>query len=216
MIHEYYFQIEVNTEQIGYAEQLVEYSLKHHPVPNIWDTSPERIAKTKELRFTGSLGEAVFADVYGMGRKSKAFGALDGQDHGQDFVVYWEQIPLTLDLKAMQRKSGVFYGNYVLNIPATQLHKTDSKTDIYFCLSLHPKDSLWIASFLGYVKRADVLDGNIGILYTAGTERIRSNNTKFTFYEDTYEIDFKDFKSPPYTSEIQKMQGFQLLKLKTP
>jgi hypothetical protein len=35
--NEFYFSIDVSEEQIAYAQKLVDYSLKHHPVSNIWD-----------------------------------------------------------------------------------------------------------------------------------------------------------------------------------
>ena len=87
MTNEFYIQINVTDEQKSYARQLVEHSLAHHRVANIWDQSDDKKSHTRMLRFTGSLGEIVFADLYQLPRPQRSFGATDGQDWGQDFVL---------------------------------------------------------------------------------------------------------------------------------
>lgn len=204
-----YFQINVSTQQVNHANLLVDYSLKHHPISNIWDNNADKRLKTRDYRFTGSLGEVLFADAYQLPRKTQAYGAIDGQDLGKDFQLSIDNQTKNIDTKAMQRKNGLLRANYVLNIPASQLHKPNSLTDVYYCLSTHPQEQLWIASFVGYVDKTDILAGKIGIFYAKGTTRTRANNTDFVFNEDTYEIDFKDLNPPLITPYIMQMEGFK-------
>lgn len=210
MLHTF-FQIPITAEQRQYAADLVAYSIKHHTVSNIWDGKAEHATRTGHLRMTGSLGEVLFADTYQLPRKKRAFGASDGQDWGLDFVWQpnYDSSALRVDTKSMGRDSGIFYGNYVLNIPAAQLHKPESQTDCYFCLSFHPKQEHSIASFIGYVLKKDIIEGKIGNFYAADTVRKRANGSTFQFYEDTYEIDFCDFNPPPLTDYIRAINGFR-------
>ena len=55
------------------------------------------------MRFTGSLGEIVFADAYHLPRPTKSFGAIDGQDWGQDFTITSAEQIFSLDIKSMKR-----------------------------------------------------------------------------------------------------------------
>jgi hypothetical protein len=212
MENKYYFSVIVTEEQKEYARQLVENSIKHHPVSNIWDFHKKD--KTKTLRMTGTIGEVVFADLYELERPKRSFGAIDGQDFGKDFELSIEGITGKFDIKTMHRKSNVFYGNYVLNIPARNINRPDSITDYYYCISLHEENNNTIASVIGYIKKDDIIKGNIGILYKKGTKRIRRDKTYFTFYEDTYEIFFKNIKTPILTEKIKKTKGFKKLFLK--
>ena len=212
MINKFYFQIYISDEQINFAKKLVKHSLKHHPVSNIWDKNKKE--KTPELRLTGTLGEILFADVYKLKRPSRSFGATDGQDFGQDFQITFNTGTVSFDVKTMRRKSGVFYKNYVLNIPARQLLRKDSKTDFYFCINLHEAKKNKIASFLGYINKKEIFGSKTGILYKAGSKRIRGDNTEFTFDEDTYEVDFKDINTPFVSERIKSLNGFKLKYLK--
>ena len=208
MAKKFYFSIEVSDEQKEYARELVAYSLKHHPVSNIWDKTKKE--KTEELRFTGTLGEVVFADTYDLKRPTRSFGAIDGQDYGQDFQLRNG----AFDIKTMHRKSNIFYENYVLNIPSRNVNRADSLTDYYFCISLHEKQNTTIASFIGYIKKKNIIEGKTGILYPKGTKRIRKDKTHFTFFEDTYEVFFKDIKNPLVTEKIRQMSSFKVLYLR--
>ena len=213
MINKFYFSINLSNEQIKYAKELVNYSLTNHPVSNIWDGSKEE--KTKDLRMTGTVGEVVFADTYKLKRPSKSFGAVGGQDYGKDFELILFKNKMIFDIKTMYRKSNLFYENYVLNIPARNIRRKDSITDYYFCISLHKKVDITIASFLGYILKKDISEGKIGILYKKGTKRIRADKTYFTFFEDTYEVFFKDIKSPFISPRIQKFNGYKKLLLRS-
>ena len=206
-----YFQVPVTVEQVNYANQLVDYSLKHHQISNIWDKNEEKRLKTRDYRFTGSLGEVLFADTYQLPRKTRAYGAIDGQDLGKDFQLSINQQTLNIDTKAMQRNSGILRGNYVLNIPASQLHKRNSLTDCYYCLSFHQQNQIWLASVVGYVAKPDILTDKVGVFYAKGTVRTRANNTIFTFNEDTYEIDFKDLLPPIITPYIKQLEGMKMM-----
>lgn len=194
-------QFVVTPEQIEYAHKLVKYSMENHRISNIWDSSDLKKDKTFEYRFTGTLGEIIFADAYNLERPNKSFGAVNGQDFGKDFELKVGGKKSYFDIKTMQRKVNSFYEKYVLNIPSSQLNKEGCLTDAYFNISICIKDNLIFASFIGYVERKDILNKKIGIFYPANTQRIRANGTSFTFLEDTYEIDFKDFKPAPEVIE---------------
>lgn len=212
MENKFYFSIEVTNEQIKYAKSLVDYSLKNHPIPNIWDKHKKE--KTKTLRTTGSIGEVVFADTYKLDRPIRSFGAIDGQDYGKDFELQINSTIMNFDVKTMHRKSNIFYKNYVLNIPARNIKRNDSITDYYYCISLHNSNNKTIASFIGYINKQDIIDEKFGILYPKGEKRIRKDKTYFTFFEDTYEVYFKNIKSPLISDRIKKMTGFKIHYLK--
>ncbi|WP_229367616.1 hypothetical protein [Telluribacter humicola] len=218
MRNEYYIQIQVTDEQKAYARKLVEYSLRHHQVANVWDAHASKPIHTRMLRYTGSLGEVVFADIYRLTRPQRAFGAVNGQDWGQDFVLQSEDSIFSLDVKAMKRQTGRLGADYVLNIPSSQLQKPGSRTSHYFCLSFHQSERRGtIASLLGFIDKKAVEERELGRLYPAGTERLRADRTTFRFEEDTYEILFGDISSPLLTERIKQWPGFRkctLLKTK--
>lgn len=216
MRNAFYFYVKVTEEQVAYAKQLVEYSLKNHPIPNIWDgTNKEK--DTIDLRFTGTLGEVVFADVYGLQRPVRSFGAVDGQDLGKDFQLSIHGEPKNFDIKSMRRNGNTFYADYVLNIPSSQLNKPNSLTDFYFHINIHPKTGVgeeFTATFVGFVSKDEIRNGTVGKFYPAGTWRTRANGTKFRFNEDTYEVDLVDLTTPPLDEAIQKRNGFGIKKIK--
>lgn len=215
MSNEFYIQLTVTDEQKAYARQLVEYSLAHHRVANIWDKSTDKKINTRILRYTGSLGEVVFADLYQLPRPQRSFGAVNGQDWGQDFVLKTEDSFFSLDIKSMKRQSGTLGADYVLNIPASQLHKPGSRTTHYFCLSFHQSErGGTIASLLGFVDKQAVEGGTLGSLYQAGTRRVRADQSDFIFHENTYEILFQDISSPLLTDRIRQLSGFKLCTLR--
>jgi hypothetical protein len=211
----FYIQISVSDEQKQYARQLVEHSLRHHKIANIWDHQSDRIAQTRMMRYTGSLGEIVFADTYHLPRPLNSFGATDGQDWGQDFIISSEQHSFSLDIKSMKRQNGNLSATYVLNIPALQLHKSDSKTSHYFCISFHQTNTgSTIASLLGFIDKQALELGEVGTLYKKGTERIRQDNSSFIFHDDTYEILLGDIEPPVITDWIRGLKGFQICYLR--
>lgn len=214
MKNQFYFQFYVTPEQVDYTQRLVAYSLENHPIRNIWDKYDDKKTNTAIYRFTGSLGETVFADAYGLPRKTKSFGAIDGQDYGEDFKLMIDENTLAIDTKSMQRKGNVFFKDYVQNIPASQLHKPNSKTDIYFCISFHRTVNQWIASFLGAIYKKELQTGRVGAFFKDGTWRIRKDKSSFQFLEDTYEVEFEDISSPWLTPYIKSLKGFKLLYLK--
>jgi hypothetical protein len=207
----FYIQISVTDEQKQYARQLVEYSLKNHQVANIWDHHNDRLQQTRMLRYTGTLGEIVFADLYHLPRPLKSFGAADGQDWGQDFLIKSETDTFSVDIKSMKRRSGNLAADFVLNIPAHQLRKTGSKTSHYFCISFHQSETQGtIASLIGFMDKQALETGEVGQLYKAGTKRVRHDQTSFTFYEDTYEILLKDIDSPVVTDHVRHAAGYRV------
>ena len=216
MKNTFYFQTTVSRDQIEYAKDLVAYSLEHHKVSNIWDRHAEKQVNTKKYRLIGTLGEIIFADTYGLPRPARSYGAWDGQDLGMDFTFPLDNNLVKVDIKSMLRKSGLFYPNYVLNIPASQLNKENSLTDYYFCISLHRnKDAALIASFLGTISKKDLEEGHLGVFYPAGTMRTRADKSTFQFNEATYEVDFGDIVSPPEPPKKAELLDFSLKKLKT-
>ena len=208
MKNEFFFQIAISQEQIELANQLVDYSLKNHPVSDIFSNDPNGKERKREFRFTGSLGEIVFADTYGLPRPTKSFGAIDGQDFGQDFVLIIDGKPKSFDVKSMSRKNNNFRENYVLNLPAYQMQRPNLLTDYYFCINIHQADNQRIASFLGYVSKLEIEANSIGILYQKGTVRNKDDGGSFIFQRDTYEVDFKDIRTPFLTDKIKSFPMF--------
>ncbi|KAA6439246.1 hypothetical protein FEM33_13290 [Dyadobacter flavalbus] len=210
-----YIQISVSEEQKLSARELVEHSLKHHPVSNIWDRHAEKLSQTRILRFTGSLGEILFADCYHLPRPTRSFGATDGQDWGQDFLIKTEEHTFSVDIKSMKRKSGILAPDYVLNIPASQLNKPGSKTSHYFCVSFHQCETNGtVASMLGFVDKPALENGSIGQFYKCGTMRARSDGSSFVFNENTYEVLFQEIDPPVITPFIRRLKGFRICMLK--
>jgi hypothetical protein len=210
-----YIQISVSDEQKLFARQLVDHSIRHHHVSNIWDKNQDRLTQTRMMRFTGTLGEIVFADCYHLPRPTRSFGATDGQDWGQDFLIRSENEDFAVDIKSMKRRSGVLAGDYVLNIPSSQLHKPGSKTTHYFCISFHQSETEGtIASILGFIDKQSLEKGETGMLYRAGTQRRRADGSTFTFNESTYEVLFGDIAPPVITESLRRIKGFRVCELK--
>lgn len=209
MRNSFFFQIGIIDEQVSLAYQLVDYSIANHPIQDIFTNDPEGKKRQREFRFTGTLGEIVFADAYGLPRPTRSFGAIDGQDYGQDFELLIDGQRKSFDIKSMARKNNTFRENYVLNLPAYQMQRKTVLTDFYFCISIHKNENQYIASFLGYVSKNEIEIGKIGILYKGGTNRIKDDGGSFAFQRDTYEVDFKDISSPMINSKITAMTSFQ-------
>ncbi|MGV3600997.1 MAG: hypothetical protein ACO1N1_07315 [Dyadobacter fermentans] len=213
--HGTYIQISVSDEQKFFARQLVDHSITHHHISNIWDKNADRLAQTRMMRFTGTLGEVVFADCYHLPRPTRSFGATDGQDWGQDFLIRSETEDFSVDIKAMKRRSGILAGDYVLNIPSSQLHKAGSKTSHYFCIFFHQSNTEGtIASLLGFIDKHALENGEIGTLFTAGTKRTRADGSTFSFNESTYEVLFSDIAPTVITNSLRRIKGFRLCELK--
>lgn len=212
-MNDFYFQIEATEEQIEYTNKIVDYSIKNHPVTDIFANDPNGRERQREFRFTGSLGEVVFADVYKLPRPQRSFGAIDGQDFGQDFIIKIGDKEYSFDIKSMGRRSNDFRENYVLNLPKYQMDKKSSKTDYYFCINIHQEQGKYIVSFVGYIKKDDILDNKIGILYPKGSERIKDNGDSFVFQRDTYEVFFKDITAPFVSPRIKTLKGYKEKKI---
>jgi hypothetical protein len=213
--HSPYIQICVTDEQKLFARQLVEFSLRHHRVSNIWDKSQSHSSRTRMFRFTGTLGEIVFADCYHLPRPAQSFGAVDGQDSGEDFLIANDSDSFSVDVKAMKRQSGELAKSYVLNIPASQLLKNNSRTSHYFCISFHQSEKHGtIASLLGFVDKHSLATGETGIFYKAGTRRNRDDQSFFAFQEDTYEILFGEITPAIVTDHIRRLSGFRVCHLR--
>lgn len=209
-----FFQVTATDEQVRDAKDKVDYSIKNHTVPNNWDDDPSQRELTSFRRFIGSLGETVFADAYEVPRHEKAYGADDGQDHGNDFKVKIDNNEYIIDLKSLSRKNDCFHENYVMDISSRQLHKKDSKTELYYHISIHQENEKYIVSFLGYVRKNDIIGGKVGKEYKRGTKRIRGDGSILVFPKDTYEVEFKDLIKPAISEHMRQMNGFRLVFLK--
>lgn len=211
MNNTFYFQIFVTQEQIEYANALVDYSIQYHPITDIFAHDPNGKARQREFRFTGTIGEVVFADTYGLPRPVRSFGAIDGQDFGQDFEMEINGENYAFDIKTMSRKSNVFRENYVLNLPKYQVDK-NIKTDLYFCISIHiDNQGRLVASFIGTVSKQQLSQNKIGKLFVKGTRRVKDDGDSFIFQRDTYEVEFKDISSPMFFPNIEDLAGFKRL-----
>lgn len=161
------------------------------------------------------MGEIVFADLYHFPRPSKSFGDSNGQDWGQDFLIQSDDQNFSVDIKSMKRRSGDLSSDFVLNIPAHQLHKPGSKTSHYFCISFHQSESRGtIASLVGFIDKEALEKGEIGTFYKAGSIRLRQDSSSFTFHENTYEILLGDIDSPVLTDFVRGIKGFKICHLK--
>jgi hypothetical protein len=208
-MNDFYFQIDVTDEQVDYANNIVDFSLINHTVKDIFVNDPQGKERQREFRFTGSLGEIVFADTYKLHRPTRSFGAIDGQDNGMDFNLTVNGKDISFDIKTMGRKNNNFRENYVLNLHKYQMVKDMSITDCYFCISIHKEINKYIASFIGYIEKDLVYEEKIGVLYKAGTRRIKDDGGSFIFQRDTYEVNFKDIKTPFLNEYIKSLKGFK-------
>ena len=208
-MNEFFFQVDITEEQVKFANELVEFSIENHPVTDIFAADPQGKERQREFRFTGTLGEIVFADVYNIPRPIKSFGAIDGQDFGQDFSLSINGQEKSFDVKTMKRRNNNLRTDYVLNLPAYQMQRENVITDYYFCISIHQNSRNWVASMVGYVSKNEVQSNKIGILYKKGARRIKDDGNSFVFQRDTYEVEYKDISSPFLDSRIEKMAGFQ-------
>lgn len=208
------FQFVLTEEQVQYGKELVRYANENHPVEDIYaydfNSEEERKKKQKKYRMIGVFGEIAFAYVYNLDMPTRAYGAINGQDYGIDYVLN----NCSIDVKSMNRKSGFFRLDYVFNIPVYQIEKIDSKTEYYYCVNIHKdKDEQVIATFVGCFSREKVLKGEIGKFFEKGEERIREDGTSFPFKRETYEIKFEDMENPEIPEDTSNLHGFKIIKL---
>ncbi len=210
------FRFKVTEEQILYTKQLVEYSIEHHPVTDVYaydraDTyGLSGVLRSQEYRFVGSLGEILFADVYGLPRPKRSFGAVDGQDYGKDFVIPINGKQLNVDLKTMHRNFKNPYDYYVLDLPAYQLEKPESQTQCYFHISVsydRVNPTLFTAYFIGFIPKSEVKQ--YGEWFAAGSLRPNDSGREVLFSRETYEVMFGDFISPPIPTNWKNIPQFQ-------
>ena len=79
--------------------------------------------------------------------------------------------------------------------------------------NIHCENDKYKVSFLGSIRKKDILDGKVGKLFKTGTERIRADHTSFKFMSDTYEVEFRDFIKPTISKHMMQMNGFKLINL---
>lgn len=200
-----YFQFTVTDEQISEALRLAKYSIENHPVHDVYanDTADTYGLSAEErslrYRFTGTLGEILFADVYGQSRPTRAFGAIDGQDHGKDFSLEMAGQIVVLDVKTMNRNNANLYDYYVLDLPVYQMKKKP-RTDRYFHITLIPHDRSdfykgYDAAFVGSIAKDEI--DKYAQFFSAGSLRPNNRKTSVKFSRDTYEVKLSDLISPP-------------------
>ena len=214
------FKFRASEEQILYTKQLVEYSIENHPITDVYandraDTyGLSGVMRSQEYRFVGSLGEVLFADVYGLPRPRRSFGAIDGQDYGRDFTLPVNGQSVNVDLKTMHRNFRFPFDYYVLDLPAYQLNKLESQTDCYFHISLsydrmNPVE--FIAYFIGFISKDDIQ--RYGEWFAAGSLRPNDSGREVLFSRETYEVMFGDFLSPPMPPACENLPDFQIIRL---
>lgn len=195
--------IKITEEQCKKAYDLALYAIKYHTVTDIFknddknDTPEERIKKSFERKFIGTLGEILYADYYGFQRPTKAFGAVDGQDFGKDFSSPKEP-QKAVDIKTMRRgKVDNIKPNWVANLEKRQLFKNGSLTDNYFIITIdggnynwHPKNAV----LCGYIPKEELISK--AIFYPAGSVVQNDWGKEIRHVRDTYEIQFKHLYEP--------------------
>lgn len=207
-----YFTIQVTKEQKDYALRLVNYSIENHKVPDIYENHSSANGRKFDFRYTGTLGEVVFADMYNLKRPVRSFGAIDGQDNGVDFSF---NNGVSVDIKTMSRGGLVLYEDYAANIDGYQVQNNKKKTDLIFCITIHKiEEEDTTASFIGYIKKQDILNGKVGKLYEKGSEMRRSDGTTFKYRNDVYAINLKEITPPKITPEVSSREGFCVRYLK--
>jgi len=188
-------QFRVNDEQLAYAKALVEHSLAAHKVSNVWDRQGgDKVGHTADYRLTGTLGEVVFADAYGLPRPARSFGAIDGQDNGCDFVVGGQRV----DIKTMRRRSTTLYQNYVFNLAQCQLDKPQSVTNWYFFINLsQDSGGNFVAQFVGKITPFGARQ--VGSIKPFGQMAVRSDGSGFVVGETILMVAIKDMQpiKPP-------------------
>lgn len=211
-----YFQFRVTPEQLKTARELVEYSLIHHPVTDIYAEDKKDTYgltgedRTRIYRLTGTLGEILFADVYGLPRPTRSFGAIDGQDNGKDFKLVLNNTVVSVDVKTMRRNHASLSSYYVLDLPSYQIKK-NALTDCYFHITLIAEDRLTLenctAAFVGYIYKNEI--DTIGEFFPKGSLRKKDSGKPVLFSRDTYEIKFGDLLSPPIPANAFKLPEFK-------
>ena len=211
-----YFQFRVTPEQINAARELVEYSLIHHPVTDIYADDKKDtygltgVDRAKAYRLTGTLGEILFADVYGLPRPTRSFGAIDGQDHGRDFKLPINDTLVSVDVKTMRRNHASLRSYYVLDLPAYQIQK-NHLTNCYFHITLIADDRLTLenctAAFVGYIHKNEI--NTLGEFFPNGSKRPKDSGKPVYFSRDTYEIKLGDLLSPPIPETAKSLPEFK-------
>ncbi len=97
----------------------------------------------------------------------------------------------------MARNTAALRSHYVLNVTSRQLHRDDSRTDLFFHVSLSPRREPAMALLMGYVTRDSLLSNDVGAFFAEGSRRVRADGSSFPFGSDTYEIRMDEFTSPP-------------------
>ncbi len=214
------FRFKITEEQILYTKQIVKYSVEHHPITDVYANDQADtyglfgIVRSQEYRFVGSLGEVLFADVYGLPRPQRSFGAIDGQDFGKDFIIPINGRNYNIDLKTMHRNFRNPYDYYVLDLPAYQLDKPESQTQCYFHISVsydRKNPTFFTAYFIGFLPKDEVKQ--YGELFAAGSLRPNDSGKEVFFARDTYEVMFGDFISPPIPQNWRAIPYFQVIYL---
>lgn len=150
-------QFDITPEQIAYARELVDFSLQNHHVANTWRDK----SQTYHYRLTGTLCEVLFADVYGLHRPARAFGAANGQDFGRDFVLCGKVI----DIKGRITETPKLY-NFQIN--AWQAERPNCKTDYYYFMQCYPKETPKYCLLLGSALCEDVRAERVAVRCKAG------------------------------------------------
>lgn len=148
--------------------------LKNHNLGNrgVEDGSPRK-------QEVGLIGELV-VHHYLFGNYPNLSDKKNGFDGGFDILWRGKKI----DVKTMERKSYV-RPNFVNNFYILQQHHD---ADIIVFCSYHNIDD--VIEICGWLPKSEMQER--GIFYAAGTKRIRTDGSSFTFRQDNYEVEVKD------------------------
>lgn len=134
---------------------------------------------TRRKQEVGLIGELIVYNLL-LGNYPDLNQRVDGFDGGYDIQFNEKRI----DVKTMERKSYVlpdFVNNFYL---LQERHQADT---IVFC-SYHNHDN--ILEICGWLPKNEL--ATRGIYYAAGTQRIRTDGSSFTFRQNNYEVQNKN------------------------
>lgn len=190
-------QFDITTEQLAYARNLVDFSIQNHTIENTWRDK----SQTYHYRFSGTLCEVLFADIYGLRRPARAFGAVGGQDYGCDYVLGGKVI----DIKGRITDNLKLY-NFCIN--AWQVEREDCKTDYYFFMQCYPKETPKYCLLLGSASCEDVRAQRVGLRCKAGERKGSVVWDNDIFDVSLYKL--RPVKTPPNAALIPNIRILNL------
>ena len=172
-------------------------------IADVWAKSE----KTYQHRLTGTLGEVLFADAFGLERPMRSFGAAGGQDYGSDFVLGGRHI----DVKTIMQRVSSVASNYNQNINTSQIDAPNSKTDNYIFIRLCTSGWAVTCFMVGSIDAAALKARKAGILRHAGEVIKRDNGASWSVERELIDIKVADLNPIRVTASLSKMPNFKIL-----